>query len=257
MTDRCQKELHTWGRANQVVFDAKKESKHILKLQGSEGTSFTLLGVLFDDALSMCDAVGQLVQNVTWKLRTLMRTKRFYTDADLVMLYKAHLLGYIEYRTPAIYHATQVVLDRLDAVQSRFLRKAGVSEVDALVNFRLAPLSVRRDIAMLGVIHRSVLGRGPEQFHAHFVKKASYEGKHRRQLCDPRETLKHPVVKRSILGLVAVYNMLPAALVEQNCLHVFQGGLQHLVTERAKGGYEKWKHTLSPRVPLQNHPLKL
>ena len=91
----------------------------------------------------------------------LLRTRRFYTDADLVVLYKAHLLSYLEYRTPAIYHATRVVLGRLDAVQSRFLHDVGVNEVDALVHFRLAPLSARRDMAMLGLIHRTVLGKGP------------------------------------------------------------------------------------------------
>ena len=108
---------------------------------------FNLLGLLLDDGLSMVEAVGKLVTEAGWKLRTLLRTRRFYTDADLVILYKAHLLSFLEYRTPAIYHATRDVLARLDAVQSRFLTNAGVSKVDALVHFHLAPLSVRRDIA--------------------------------------------------------------------------------------------------------------
>ena len=32
--DRCQSELHKWGRANQVSFDPAKESQHILALNG-------------------------------------------------------------------------------------------------------------------------------------------------------------------------------------------------------------------------------
>ena len=32
----------------------------------------------------------------------------------------------------------------------------------------LAPLAVRRDIAMLGLIHRAMLGRGPAQFREFF-----------------------------------------------------------------------------------------
>ena len=59
--DNCQQELHAWGRANQVAFDAGKESKHILKLHDSERSSFKLLGVLFDDSISMATAVSQLV----------------------------------------------------------------------------------------------------------------------------------------------------------------------------------------------------
>ena len=91
-----------------------------------------------------------------WKLRTLLRTRRFYTDADLIVLYKVRLLSHLEYRTPAIYHATRVVISRPDAVQNRYLRDVGVDDVTALVNFHLAPLPTRRDIAMLGLIHRTI-----------------------------------------------------------------------------------------------------
>ena len=51
----------------------------------------------------------------------------------------------------------------LDGVLTSFLRKVGISEIDAIVNFKLAPLASRRDIVMLGVIHRAVLGEGPPQ----------------------------------------------------------------------------------------------
>ena len=107
------------------------------------GGDFKLLGVTFDVDLSMTEAVAEMVTASGWKMRTILRTKRFYTDADLIMLYKSHLLSFLEYRTPAIYHATKVMLDRLDAVQSRFLSDAGVDEVCALMEFRLAPLCVR------------------------------------------------------------------------------------------------------------------
>ena len=68
----------------------------------------------------------------------------------MIVLYKSHLLGFLEYRTPAIYHATRAVIGRLDGMQTRFLEKVGISE-----HFKLAPLGVRRDIAMLGLIHRN------------------------------------------------------------------------------------------------------
>ena len=107
----------------------------------------------------MAESISELVSAAGWKLRTLLRTRRFYTDADLVVLYKAHLLSYLEYRTPAIYHATRAILSRLDAVQTRFLKDVGVDEVTALIKFHLAPLTTRRDIAMLGLIHRTAMGR--------------------------------------------------------------------------------------------------
>jgi hypothetical protein len=127
----CQQELHKWGAANQVAFDASKDSQHVLSLSDPAGESFKLLGVPFDMELSMAAAVSDIVSAAGWKFRTLLRTRRFYSDAELIVLYKAHLLSYLEYRTPAIYHATRNILSRLDAVQSRFLRDIGVDDVIA------------------------------------------------------------------------------------------------------------------------------
>ena len=221
----CQLELHKWGAANQVAFDAEKESQHILSLSQPEGSEFKLLGVLFDTELSMAHAVAELVSSACWKLRTLLRTRRFYNDSDLIVLYKAHLLSYLEYRTPAIYHATRVVLRRLDAVQRNFLHDIGVDGVTALLHFHLAPLSTRRDVAMLGMIHRTVLGKGPPQFGKFFRRDPN----HTLKLVDPRQTSRSPLLKRSALGLVAVYNMLPHNVLSAKTVSAFQKGLQATV----------------------------
>ena len=118
---KCQLELHKWGRANQVSFDASKESMHVLAVQGGEGANFRLLGVPFDNALSMRDAVIELVGECTWKMASILRTARFFTDGELVNLYKSQLLSYVEYRTPAIYHACDSILAPLDKFQDKFL----------------------------------------------------------------------------------------------------------------------------------------
>ena len=131
----------------------------------------------------MVDAVSEIVSAAGWKLKTLLRTRRFYVDADLVVFYKSHLLGYLEYRTPAVYHSTRSVLCRLDAVQTRFLKDIGIDEQTALLRFHLAPLSARRDMALLGLIHRTVLGKGPEQFRVFFKLEDQSMA-----LQDPRKT---------------------------------------------------------------------
>ena len=77
---QCQGELHKWGRANQVVFDPSKESMHVLALHGGEGPNFRLLGVPFDHALSMSDAITELVSEAAWKMASILRTARFFTD---------------------------------------------------------------------------------------------------------------------------------------------------------------------------------
>jgi len=249
--ETCQKELHEWGAANQVAFDAGKESQHILSLSSPMGAGFKLLGVSFDEELAMADAISELVSTASWKLKTLLRTRRFYSDADLILLYKAHLLSFIEYRTPAIYHATRDVLCRLDDVQKKFLRNVSVDEVTALAEFHLAPLSVRRDLAMLGLIHRTMLGKGPPQFAEHF----KLDGSRHKSLHDPRKDCKSPLIKRSALGLIAVYNLLPSHVVAARSVKEFQRGLQHIVCKAAQSEHPRWREMLSPRVSLETHPL--
>ena len=54
---KVQEELHTWGVANQVIFDPNQESKHILSRTMPFGEDFKLLGVILDCMLDMEAAV--------------------------------------------------------------------------------------------------------------------------------------------------------------------------------------------------------
>ena len=198
--DKVQDELHSWGRANQVTFDPSKESKHVLSRTDPFGQNFKLLGIEFDCRLFMADAVRSLVGKTRWKIKMLLRGKRFYCLDDLLIQYKQQILSYVEYRTPAIYHATQAVLAQLDCVQDSFLRELGLSSEDALLHFNLAPLSMRRDIALLGVLHRAAIGSGPPQFREFFKRRLGSL-----RLVDPLEG--HSVsllMRRSIWGLVPI-----------------------------------------------------
>ena len=87
---------------------------------------------------------------------------------QLPKLYKSHVLGFVGCRTSALYHASAAVLAPLDKLQEWVLRDLGLSEEEALEHFSLAPLGVRRDIAMLGVVFRAVLQKGPPQLRSFF-----------------------------------------------------------------------------------------
>ena len=160
------------------------------------------------------------------------------------------MLSYLEYRTPAIYHATRAILCWLDAVQTTFLTDIDVDEVTALTVFRLAPLCARRDMALLGIIHRTVLGKGPDQFREFFKLEDQSMA-----LQDPRRTSKSPLMKRSILGLIAIYNLLPARIRAAESVPIFQKGLQDFIITFAAAGFPQWSEVLSPRLPLSTHPL--
>ena len=124
LTRTCQSSLHDWGKANRICFDATKESMHILSRSRPAGAGPKILGINFDTKLVMTDAVDKCVSGASWCLYSLLRTRRFHDDAELVCLFKAHILSYIEYRTSAVSHASASVLGPLDALQTRFLKFA-------------------------------------------------------------------------------------------------------------------------------------
>ena len=269
-TEKCQYELHQWGTANQVAFDKDKEGMFILSRRHSQGARFDLLGIQFDCKLVMADTVEDLAKTCRWKLKAILRTGKFNTGSGLVSLYKAQILSFVEYRTAAIYHACDSALTLLDAVQNKVLTAAGISKVQALIDLNLAPLAVRRDIAMLGLMHRANLGRGPNQFREIFRTdtdaRREGRGKHRLQIkllpnhfsdfvlpgSRPADYIEH-----SAFGLIRIYNMLPAHIVETSpCVKTFQSALQTLVKNRASGNCDDWEATLSPRVPSSRHPLR-
>jgi hypothetical protein len=170
----------------------------------------------------------------------------------------------VEYRTPAVYHATDTVLAALERVQASLLRQTGISAMEALMMFNLAPLSARRDMAMLGLIHRTVLGEGPAHFGEWFRQTAqqlprrtrSSTARHSLQLHEPLEGAYLDVVRRSALGLTCVYNMLPEAVVGVKTVAGFQRKLQEVLKERAEEGCADWAQTFSPRILRYCHPLR-
>ena len=258
----CQRELRTWGKANQVVFDAGKEHMVVLSHQEPQGVAVKLLGVKFDPKLLMNVAIHECVADVGWKMRTLLRTRRFHNDAALLGLWKSHILSFIEYRTPAFYHASESVLRPLDRCLSAFLRNVGIDDLSALVRFNLAPLRSRRDIAMLAVIHRASLRLGPPVFHEYIffstldLRRSARVHRHERQLVEYRDTgRKLEIMRRSLLGLVSVYNILPASAVSSVTVADFQCRLQDLLKEVAVQRHPQWQYLYSPRLNFAHHPL--
>ena len=111
----------------------------IIILYNSKGDPFKILGIHFDTKLVMYDAVVIVAVESGARLKMLLRARPFYCQSDLVCLYKCHVLLFIESGTPAYYHASSVILKLLDDVQTGFLESAGISKVDAIMNFNLAP----------------------------------------------------------------------------------------------------------------------
>ena len=61
----------------------------------------------------------------------------------------------------AYYHAAPSLLRRIDRIQEWFLLEICVTPEESLEKFRLAPIKSRRDIGMLSLLHKIVLGKAP------------------------------------------------------------------------------------------------
>ena len=239
--------MHTWGAGNRVSFEAQKESVHVLSHTKPEGGNFKVLGVEWDPKLLMHDAAETLVREAKWKVLQLLRARRYFSVAQLLKLYKSHVPGFVEYRTPALYHASDSVLTPLDQFQEWVLRDLGLTELEALEHFHLAPLSTRRNIAMLGVVWRAVRRKGPPQLWSFFEKVPDRRTTrssewHNQQLKTYRDGNHLAVLRRSVLGLVEVFNLLPPAVVEgAETVKSFQAQLQELTLEAGKNEADNWK----------------
>ena len=102
----------------------------------------------------MHEAVAGLIKRARPKVRMLLRGKLFYSTTNMVMLFKTHVWGIVESQTPAIYHAARTTLVPIDQLQDSFVRDINLDATQAFLDFNMAPLCSRRDIAMLGLLYK-------------------------------------------------------------------------------------------------------
>ena len=237
---KCQSSVHDWGKIHQVQFESTKESLHVLCSKQPMGNAFKILGIKFDTKSIMYDAVVGIVGEAGSRLKMLLRVRPFYSVVALVTLYKCHVLSFIESGTPAYYHAAPSILKLVDGIQNEFLTTLGICNKNALIHFNLAPLRLRRDIAMLGVLHKVSLGIAPTPLQNLIQRRVcnlrtygfrngvSY---HNRQLHDSVGRNSPVLLKRSLFGLVHVYNRLKQDVVDATNIQISQRKLQSLAKE--------------------------
>ena len=180
-----QREAHSWGKRNRVLFDPSKEHFRVIHTSDGEGEPFKMLGCLFDTRLFMHAQVDQILNRVRPRVVSLLRTRNKYCIESMMHQYKSHIWSVMEYSNGCILHTTGSQLERLDSVQRRFLHGLQINEEIAFQQFNLAPPILRRDIGMLGLLHKIVLGLAHPAFSVlfprypdppgHFSNKAFYD----------------------------------------------------------------------------------
>ena len=109
----------------------------------------------------------------------------------------------------------------------------------------------------MAVIHRAALGRGPMQLRR-FFQRAERQPRQRHchslTVCDPVAVAAPDYLRRSALGLVRIYNMLPERVVDTCVVKDFQSRLQRILRDRMQAGCEDWAATFCPMRPRVRNP---
>jgi len=113
------------------------------------------------------------------------------------------------------------------------------------------------DIAMIGFLHKVARGLAPESvcdlfsrrsqslFTCGFIRRSPV---HNWQLHDP-VVFNHPaIIKRSVFGLICIYNSLPDHIVSAKTPQILQRGLQKLAKEAALANVADWPLMFRARI---------
>ena len=163
-------------------------------------------------------------------------------------------MSYLESGTPGYYHASKSVLAPIDRVQWRLLREFALTDEEALTTYSLAPLPSRRDMAMLGFLHRISLGCISDRIQVLFpfasppaagrIPTILSVRRQQRQFREP--WFRTDVLKRSTFGLTVVYDLLPPHVIASKSIKAFQSLLQKTLPKSSHLGINNWQRIFAP-----------
>ena len=130
----------------------------------------------------------------------------------------------------------------------------GLTSDIAFTQFALAPLHLRRDVAMLGFLFKCAHRLVSDSAHSLFCAALPVMVRSRRQAsntmallerCDGRRL---ELLKNGLCGAVEVFTKLPGDLVRLPDVHAFQRALTKAARLALRDGQPRWAHICSGRV---------
>ena len=202
----------------------------------------------------MDKAIDKILTQVKPKVQAILRTRRHYEARDLIGQFKTHIWSLLEMHNGCIFYASDTQLSRLDAIQPRFLRELDVAEDVAFLNFNFAPTQLKRNIGILGLLHKRVIGECHPMFSTLLpfcveMGQPTLPGGHDKQLYGYLHEARCQLALffRSIFAMVTVYNRLPQYVVNATTVHEFQKLLTRIARHQCVTGNVHWQHQFSRR----------
>ena len=236
-------EVHRWGKRNRVTFDASKEHLVIIHPVSGRGDDFKFLGCLFDVFLKMDHAIDAVVSIARPKVNAMLRTRGLYAShATMIMQYKTHIWGITEYPNGAILHASNTALAKLDRLQHHYVNELHLTAEVAFLDHNFAPPSLRRQIGVLGFLHKRVLGNCHPEIASLLPFMDANGPWHNKQLYGHMDkcVTRWPLFLRSLFGMVQVYNRLPQVFIDIDNVSLFQRELTSVARAYCSNGNARW-----------------
>ena len=121
----------------------------------------------------------------------------------------------------------------------------------------LVPLRCRRDIAILGLLHKIIMRWAPTCLRK-FIHLAvapsfprSYRApalRHNRQIHDVSNGSESRMFQRSVFGLIYTYNCLPQIVVDSPKVCIFQRHLQRCLKHVVLDDMSEWQHLFTSGI---------
>ena len=191
-----------------------------------------------DAKLSMIEEIHRIRMKVRPQLKAVMRTKHLYGAGNLIAQFKAHATPILEGSNGAICHAFNSHLNKLDMLQSNFVCELYISAEAAFLQHNMAPLKLRRNIGMLGLLFEILCGFAHPGFSVCFPPAVAHRTctrakrmMHNLQIQDFCDGTHNDWMTRSLFGFVRMFNRLPPHFVEGM---VSVSAFQHRLTEAAR-----------------------
>eukprot|EP00959_Pyramimonas_sp_CCMP1952_P155117 3245501-Pyramimonas_sp.AAC.1 len=117
----------------------------------------------------------------------------------------------------------------IDDIQTEFLNHVPLT--DEVCEFNLAPMKMRRDISIIGLLFKISSGNAPPALSSlsplasGTLERRGFAANrrfHARALRDPIEPGHHAILQRSIFGMACVFNHLPQRVVDCRSVKAFQ-----------------------------------
>ena len=147
------------------------------------------------------------------------------------------------------------LLDKIEQVQRHFLSRHQVDEKVAFLDHNFAPTRLRRNIAILGLIHKRVLGLCHRSFdellpwYSQRIETPRGFGHDKQLYGHWREATQHRALfSKSIFGMIDIYNNLPQYVVDAGTVSVFQSFLTNMAKDRCRRNDPLWASAFSNRL---------